>query len=77
MIAKDDPKVIAYLREYNDRRMLIVVNMTRKPADIDISEVKYGKGHLLLGTHGTEKYSRYLHLAPYEGRIYRVGEKNS
>ncbi len=72
MIAKDNPQAIAYLREYNDRRLLIVVNMTGKPAYIDIGESEYKKGHIILGTHGNKRYSRYLSLEPYEGRIYRV-----
>ena len=72
MIAKNDPHVIAYIREYNGRRLLIAVNMTGKPAQVNIGEVEYKKGHMILGTHGTEKYSRFLQLKPYEGRIYRI-----
>jgi oligo-1,6-glucosidase len=75
MIAKSNRQIIAYLREYEGRRLLIVVNMTGRPASVDIGELEYRKGHIILGTHGSEKFSRFLTMQPYEGRVYRVGEQ--
>lgn len=74
MIAKSNRQVIAFLREYEGRRLLIAVNMTGRPARIDLDELEYRKGHIIIGTHGSEKYSRFLTMQPFEGRIYRVGE---
>ena len=74
MIAKQNRQIIAFLREYEGRRLLIAVNMTGRPARIDLGELEYRKGHIILGTHGEERYSRFLTMKPFEGRIYRVGE---
>ena len=52
--------------------MLIVVNMSKLPSYIDISEVEYRKGHCILSTHGIEPYSRVLSLKPFEARIYKI-----
>lgn len=72
MICKNHPRVIAYLREYEGRQMLIVVNMSKLPSYIDISEIEYRKGHCILSTHGIEPYSRVLSLKPFEARIYKI-----
>ncbi len=72
MIAKENRQVIAYLREKEGRRLLIAVNMSGLPARIDLKDIEYRRGHIILGTHGSAKYSRILDLKPYEGRIYRV-----
>ena len=72
MIAKNHKAVIAYLREYEGKRLLIVVNMSGRPQNIDIRETGMKYGHCILGTHSIEKYARRLTLQPFEGRIYRV-----
>ncbi len=73
MIAKSNKKVIAYIRENEDRKLLIVVNMSDMPAKIDLGEMPYRKGHCILSTHKDAKYTRLMELEPFEGRVYRVG----
>lgn len=72
MIGKSHKAVIAYLRELDDKKLLIVVNMSGRPQNIDIGETGMKYGHCILATHEIEKYSRRLTLEPFEGRIYRV-----
>ena len=72
MIAKKNRSVLAFLREYNGKNMLIVINMTARTAHIDISEAGYTRGHCILSNYEAQQYSRKLLLKPYEARIYRV-----
>lgn len=72
MICLEHPTVIAYLRELDDKKLLIVFNMSKKPAAVNIGETDCKRGHCILGTHGIEPYSKVLMLKPYEARIYKV-----
>ena len=72
MIAPKNPSVVAFVREYGGRNLLTVVNMSGRPANIDISSVGYTHGHCILATGESAPYTRRLILKPYEGRIYRV-----
>ncbi len=72
MIDEKNASVISYIRKYEDRQLLVVVNMTKKVAKADLSDCPYKRGHCILGTHDLEAYSRTLTLRPYEARVYKV-----
>ena len=72
MISKKNSRIVAFVREYNGKNLLTVVNMSGRPANIDISDIGYTRGHCILATGETARYSRRLIMKPYEGRIYRV-----
>ena len=72
MMDEKNPSVISYLRKFEDRQLLIVVNMTKKVATADLSGCPYKKGHCILGTHEIEPYSKILTLKPFEARVYKV-----
>ena len=39
LLLEDDPQVYAYLREYEDERMLVVLNFSAKPASVVLDQL--------------------------------------
>lgn len=68
-------KVISYIRDDGNDRMLIVINLTDKQAKIDFSGMQVSNATILLGTHGKRPLLERMSLLPYEGRVYRLSRR--
>ncbi len=69
LLAPEDPQVFAYTRTLGDRRLLVVANMSSRPAEIpgDVPEIE---GRVLLATH-PDAGGRTL--AAWESRVVELG----
>lgn len=69
---KKNKKVIAYLREIEDQRMLVIVNLSKDKAQVDLSEIDPQDLSFVLGTYEKKDPERKLSLEPYEALVYRL-----
>ena len=74
MLLLDDPKVYAYLREYDGDRLLVVANLSSDPDVVaDLSETSYDAAELLIGSVPGSRPAPTDPLSPWESRVYRLG----
>lgn len=67
-------KVIAYIRDYNEEKLLILINMSNKYTKINFSNTDIKEGKLICSTHKEQgSFEEIMKLAPFEGRIYTLG----
>lgn len=64
---KDNKLILSYIREYQNKKRLIILNLSNKRKNIS-NKIKNLKKELLLSTSNKEKD----YLQPYEGRIYSL-----
>lgn len=75
IVAEDHPTVFAYIRRYNEKEMLIIVNLSFKEASIEINTELVLK-KLLLSNQKVEKpLINDSKFSPYEARIYELQDK--
>ncbi|MCR5733203.1 MAG: alpha-glucosidase [Lachnospiraceae bacterium] len=66
----DDEKIFAYVRENDDKKAVILINLSTEPASYDTSLVK--DADLILGTNGDNEKGT---LDPLEAAIFEVSKK--
>lgn len=71
-LCKNNKKAIAFVREYDNTRLVITINLSHTVAHIDLSSTGYKHGVLLLGTHLIDGFFLRYDLQPYEGRVYLI-----
>lgn len=66
---KNNPAVFAYTRELNNRKLLVLLNFTNKPAAVNTG-VDVSKAKLLIGNYTSAPAAE--NLRPYEALIYEL-----
>ncbi len=71
LLLPDDEQVFAYVRTLEDQRMLVIVNMSGQPVDVDLGpDATLLDGRVLLAAGGRGHGST---LAPWESRVVLSG----
>ena len=71
LLLPDDEQVFAYVRTLEDQRMLVIVNMSGQPVDVDLGpDATLLDGRVLLAAGGRGQGST---LAPWESRVVLSG----
>ncbi|HSP47573.1 MAG TPA: alpha-glucosidase [Clostridiaceae bacterium] len=65
-------QVIAYLRDYNKERILVIVNLGEKQTHVNLEVFKDRTLTYLLGNYATRTYEKHLQVSPYEAMIFKV-----
>jgi alpha-glucosidase len=69
LLAKD-PQVYAYTRTLNQEKVLVIANLSVKPATV--KDVNVEIHNLILSNYDTHEQEATLVLLPYEARVYRL-----
>ncbi|MGG3562185.1 alpha-glucosidase [Neobacillus rhizosphaerae] len=72
LLLKDDPQIFAYTRKLNEEKIIVITNLSTKPAEMDGVSLDYS--HLLLHNYEVSPHETLtkLTLQPYEARVYRM-----
>jgi len=75
LLLAEDPQIYAFTRTLDDQQLVVICNLTGKPALYDNPGIMLDRGQLLLGNYPVESHpaSDSLTLRPYEARVYRCG----
>lgn len=71
-IERENKRVIAYIREFEQDKLLILINLSGKKAKISLKEFEKNRLTYILGTYSERKKVDTLSLEPYEGMIFQV-----
>jgi oligo-1,6-glucosidase len=73
LLAPEDTQIFAYLRTYGERRLLVVSNLSARPAVFSLPTDVRGDGQkAILGTKGIEKLEGQLHLGAWGAGVWEV-----
>ncbi|MGZ3769016.1 MAG: glycoside hydrolase family 13 protein [Bdellovibrio sp.] len=74
LLMANDPQIYAYTRTMDRTKMVIICNISPKPAHYSVSDFKLIHDNLLLANYPVESHSgiNNFELRPYESRIYKV-----
>lgn len=72
LLLKDDTQIYAYTRTLDKEKMIIIANLSEKPAEFQGVSLDYG--NLLLNNYPVSEHRSLerITLKPYETRVYRV-----
>ncbi len=72
LLFEDDQQIYAYTRTLNDEKVIIITNLSTKPAEMEEVSLDYRK--LLLNNYEVEQHEplQKIILKPYEARVYRM-----
>ena len=71
-VARENRRVISYIREDDKDRILVLINLTNKNAPISLDKIAVTDTAALIGTHGRRPLLERMVLQPYEGRAYKL-----
>ena len=74
LILADHPQVYAYTRTLEEHKVLILANLTGKPARCEFKNLSVNSENLLLSNHAVPAHgdASKLELRPYESRVYAI-----
>jgi oligo-1,6-glucosidase len=73
LLAPEDEQIFAYLREYEGRRLLVVSNLSAKPAVFTLpDDMQFEGWKVILGTKGIEKSEGELRLDGWGAGVWEV-----
>jgi alpha-glucosidase len=70
LLLAEDPQVYAYTRTLNLDKVLVIANLSVKPAKV--KDVNVDIHNLILSNYDTNEQEATLVLQPYEARVYRL-----
>ncbi|MCL6570662.1 MAG: alpha-glucosidase [Bacillus sp. (in: Bacteria)] len=72
LLEKNDPKIYAYTRTLADAKVIIIVNLSTKPAVLESISLEFS--HLLLNNYQVPAHEplQKITLKPYETRVYVI-----
>ena len=75
LLMKNDPQIYAYTRTLDGHRIVVITNLTGRPAHYRHAGLSLHHANLLLANHAVERHPEtdHLNLQPYEARVYRAG----
>jgi len=71
LLDKSNPDVYAYTREFEGKKMLVLLNFKAKAATATIADINWSKAKLVMNNYAEEGQSP-LDLRPYEAKIYEL-----
>ncbi len=74
LILEEDPQIYAYTRTLGDEKMIVITNLTDRPAEYSYNEASLKYNHLLLNNYKLPEHKDIQHfmLKPYEARVYKL-----
>lgn len=74
LILKNDDSIYAYIRELNDKKFIIITNLTNKTAEYIYKDEVLKYKNLLISNYKVSKHDdlNTLNLKPYEARMYKI-----
>lgn len=74
LILKNDDSIYAYIRELNDKKFIIITNLTNKTAEYIYNDEVLKYKNLLISNYKVSKHDdlNTLNLKPYEARMYKI-----
>ncbi|MBY0148419.1 alpha-glucosidase [Neobacillus niacini] len=70
LLLEKDPQIFAYTRTLNQEKVLVIANLSVKPAKV--KDVTVDLQSLILSNYDVNEQEAVLHLQPYEARVYRI-----
>jgi alpha-glucosidase len=70
LLLAEDPQIFAYTRTLGKEKILVIANLSVKPAEA--SSINIEKCHLLLNNYQVAEQENMHILQPYETRVYRM-----
>ncbi|NVO12294.1 MAG: alpha-glucosidase [Bacteroidales bacterium] len=71
LLDKNNPDIYAYTREFEGKKMLILLNFRAKNASASIGNIDMNKANLIVDNYSAEGVES-LNLRPYEAKIYEL-----
>jgi len=71
LLDKSNPDVYAYIREFEGKKMLVLLNFKAKAASATIADIDLSKAKLVMNNY-IEEGKSLLDLRPYEAKIYEL-----
>ncbi|MGB4588179.1 MAG: alpha-glucosidase [Clostridiaceae bacterium] len=71
-LERENKNVIAYLREFEQDKLLILINLSDKKSKINLKDFQQNRLTYIIGTYSERKKADVLSLEPYEGMIFQV-----
>lgn len=66
-------KVVVFLRENKEEKLLVIINMSKYMAKVSLAETSLELKKCICATHQQERLSeKQLRLSPFEGRVYTL-----
>lgn len=70
LLLEKDPQIFAYTRTLNQEKVLVIANLSVKPAKV--KDVNIDLQSLILSNYDVKKQEGALTLQPYEARVYTI-----
>jgi alpha-glucosidase len=70
LLLAEDPQVYAYTRMLNQDKVLVIANLSVKPAKV--KDINVDPHNLILSNYDVKEQAGTLSLQPYEARVYRI-----
>jgi oligo-1,6-glucosidase len=71
LLDKNNPDIYAYTREFEGKKMLVLLNFRAKNASASIGDIDMSKANLIVDNYNAEGVEP-LNLRPYEAKIYEL-----
>jgi len=73
LLAPEDEKIFAYVRTYEDRKLLVICNMTAEEASFTVpEEVTWTAAELVVGSNAPASLERRLQLQPWSASVWEI-----
>ena len=73
LLLEDHPQIYAYLRRGEENNLLVLLNFSRKNAEIDLSnQINFEEAELLISNYDEQiKFSKKMNIKPYQASVYK------
>lgn len=71
LLDKNNPDIYAYTREFEGKKMLVLLNFRAQSASASIGDIDMSKANLIVDNYSAESVEP-LNLRPYEAKIYEL-----
>lgn len=73
MLHEDNENIFAYTRNYNDEKLLVILNFCEKEVEFKVEEkLEEGTVELLISNYDCDNNVNNILLKPYEARVYSI-----
>ena len=74
LLLKEDPQIFAYTRTFVDEKVIIIANLSAKPAEMMVEQLTLDYKNLLLNNYQVSEHEpvQGFTLKPYETRVYLI-----
>lgn len=72
LLLPEDENIYAYIREFNNEKLLVICNFSKNVMDFEVPKELRGKEEeMLISNYSEEKLVDNISLRPYEARVYK------